>query len=101
MFAKVSCKTIPLLGKDKDDFPYLCFDSIWKQCFARFVCVVVRSSIAYLSLTLMKTATLPILFSLLATSLTHHALLFTSLISASDPSTLFPFPSFPLFDLVC
>ncbi|KAL2665106.1 hypothetical protein AAZV13_02G200900 [Glycine max] len=73
-------KKFPCWEKIKMIFPYLCFFiSFGKQCFARFVCVVMRSSIAFLSLTLMKTVTVPILFSLppSATSLITH-LLFSS-----------------------
>ena len=73
-------KKFPCWEKIKMIFPYLSFFiSFGKQCFARFVCVVMRSSIAFLSLTLMKTVTVPILFSLppSATSLITH-LLFSS-----------------------
>ncbi|BAT81337.1 hypothetical protein VIGAN_03103300 [Vigna angularis var. angularis] len=88
MFA--TAKEFPCWEKIKMIFPYLCFLFFWKQCFARFVCVVMRSPIAFLSLTIMKTVTLPILFSLplLLLSHTFTSLLFSSLLSASDPLNL-------------
>ncbi|KAK7372250.1 hypothetical protein VNO80_05625 [Phaseolus coccineus] len=74
---KSPAKEFPCWEKIKMIFAYLCFLFFWKQCFARFVCVVMRSSIAFLSLTIMKTVTLPILFSLLLLLLSHT---FTSLL---------------------
>ncbi|WVY90443.1 hypothetical protein V8G54_035957 [Vigna mungo] len=75
---KSPAKEFPCWEKIKMIFPYLCFLFFWKQCFARFVCVVMRSPIAFLSLTIIKTVTLPILFSL-PLLLLSHTLHFSSL----------------------
>jgi len=94
---KSPAKQFPCWEKIKMIFPYLCFLFFWKQCFARFVCVVMRSSIAFLSLTIMKTVTLPILFSLPLSLLLLLSHTFTSLLFTAFCFS--PFKSLSLFSL--